>query len=376
MDVVYATCRQNFKKTLTEVFCDTILQLSNSIATLFPSCAKSKAFASQVATLLQNQTFTAQFVSAWNGAMTKEIQGNVSYKKAVLRLTGRALTYMDACNYNDARTVFLCPDLVAVMDIDIEDKLDSEELSAAKSALFDMIRQLNMCASLVINDSPPRETPTRQQIADNIRSQKKKPVGVGGSSEIVKTMLHDIMFSAVKIQDDGWSFTEEALQSCEEFKSQTYTDQTLLNELTEKGVFSCETFSDLVKCELKYFNSVCLADMKLSDESHTEILRAIKQIEAVTRVTSKIPAGMLDKIHSHASKLTNDGGGLDLANMDIQQISRDMMNQLSADDIQQLTSNVGSLLPEIANLSESMPEISNNPQLKTMMQAMGSFGKV
>lgn len=383
MDSVYTSCRQSFKETLVGVFCNTIVKLSTAIADLFPSCSKSKAFSSQVSTLLQNQTFASQFVSAWYGAMSKEVQGNVSYKKAVHRLTDRTLTYMDACNYNDARTVFLCPDLIAVMDIDVEDKLDSEELSSAKNALFAIIRQLNLCSSLIINDSQPRETPTRQQIADNIRAQKKDtdtataPVAATDvTSQIVKSMLHDIMISAINIQDEDWKFTQNAQQFCEKFKTDTHTDASLLKELNQKGVFSAKTFSDIIKCDFAYFSSVHMAEMNLSDESHKEILRSIKQIEAVTRVTSKIPAGMLEKIHTQASKITGGGEGLDIANMDIQKISRDMMSQLTAEDIQQLTSNVGSLLPEIANLSESMPEINDNPQLKTMMQAMGALGKV
>ena len=81
-----------------------------------------------------------------------------------------------------------------------------------------------------------------------------------------------------------------------------------------------------------------------------------RQLNDLSKVQQNIPAGMLGTIENYANSLAGKitSGDADFSSLDLQSIGEDVLKQCSEEDMSQLGNNIGSLLPALGSLQQTV----------------------
>jgi hypothetical protein len=104
-----------------------------------------------------------------------------------------------------------------------------------------------------------------------------------------------------------------------------------------------------------------------------------RQLNDLSKVQQHIPPSMLGTIENYATNLASKitAGDADLSSLDLQSIGEDVLRQCSEEDMSQLANNIGSLLPALGSLQQSVQEqAGGHDQAIPNLGALGLTGLV
>lgn len=348
------------------------------------------------------------FIENWEIEMVKDVPMRVSYNKAFRRITGQNATYYDICAYNDADVLFSHLGLKQYLDMDLLEKYKSDVMSAEqKKVCWKFITYLNKYAT-VYSGVERRKSPSRQEIHDNIQQHTKKDSQQSSSTstvvQIVQEVLREVrskinLDCAEKIDTAGQTAAIDALLTslaenvASETFCQSYNDQW--SKFVERKVDTAESSGISVKNGLSqhklkpedfkqfedvdFFGAIKVSETfsnlkthvseKAANEFFSVIVSGTTQISTFLSVAKNVPANLMRTIEESAKNMN----GNNIQNVDFMKLGQDVISNSSPQDLQNLASNIGNLLPDLQNMASTMQGNGGMPDMSSLMQQMGGM---
>lgn len=396
-----------FKESVTKAFSETAISFCNFVSNLFPKCGKTREVMLSMQVLPSMPKMSRNFIENWEVEMVKDVPLRVSYNKAFRRITGQNATYYDVCAYNDADVLFSHLGLKQYLDMDLLEKYKSETMtSEQKKICWNFITHLNLYAT-IFSGVERRKPPSRQEIHDNIQQHTKKDSEQSSTStvvQIVQEVLREVrskinLDSAEKIDTAGQTAAIDAhlTMLAENVSSETFcqsyneqwskfvarTVETASNsKISVKNGLSqnkfkpedFDQFEDIdffraVKVSETFSNLKTNVSEQAANDFFNTIVSGTAQIATFLSVAKNVPANLMRTIEESAKNMN----GTDMQGVDFMKLGQDVISNSSPQDLQNLASNIGSLLPDLQNMASTMQANGGMPDMSSLMQQMGGM---
>lgn len=309
----------------------------------------------------EDEALVRKFFSTLNEPVNPK---TAKYAKAVGRiLQGEQATLFFAVEYRDAESL-KSSDAFAECFPDFLRGADEERRARAWTTLRAMAR---LCYT--IQSVEPPSVPTRAEIEANIaqfRALKHRAKGTaaggGGSGSMQRAFFEKLLEATSVLPTAVGSACRERLHAvptqehaalCLKWAEHPFAGR---EAAFGGGVFTAEELDAFAGLEPSKWHA---AEGQL------------RQLNDLSRVQQNIPSSMLGTIESYATNLAGKitSGDADLANLDLQSIGEDVLKQCSEEDMAQLANNIGSLLPALGSLQQTV-----QAQAGEVGQAMPNLG--
>ena len=263
-------------------------------------------------------------ISAWYDTMaTPLLRQHAKYVRAISSVTNHTPILYHAIRYRDVRAVMACANPVAPLDIGV----CTEGLTPDESGVFwtYMNELCEKCFRWKGVDPPP--VPTAEELAQDIEKRRTQrpnssdpPVPVKGLSNGVDdlwTQLCAKRGTPVPIQDDHRKRIREYVRA-----HATDSSEELLRAFPELG----------------------------TDEYTPEHMDIVDRIRSIVAMDDAIPSNMMRGIENMAGKLVRDlnNGRCDLNSLDIEGIGKQVIQNVSDQDMETFASNLSTIIPALA----------------------------
>ena len=327
-------------------------------------------------------------VESWKDALCVHVSGK--WSAPVLRITSNLTNGFHAVSYTDMNALMPCIKKFDALG-DCPDTILTDPNISKNPDVWKVLSEL----TAVISDTYPDEVPVIPSVDDikrNIAEHKAMKLTQTLHDTTDKPTIKDVPTPV--ITDTQASIAKAVKQVfvnlCKELTADStagkkfnqyvkpFTGEFILEKLKEihgkygedfeeacdKGdiEYICDTvdWSPLFEDEKRrnYF----ITKIETADEKSFETIRGhLNHLNSFTRVQEHIPAGMMNKIESYTSglltKLKNNE--IKFADLDIEQIGKDVVDSSAEDDVEKMGENINELLP-IIQRSGLFTQMMNN----------------
>jgi len=288
-----------------------------------------------------------------------------SYAKAFKRLTGQQLTMYDVVSYNDVDAILSSENGRRALGAGVLYDAEDLEVTDKQKVLPLMRRVCVACRGLALPAALPA-VPTRAEIAANIKDNRKQRgnvVSAGatapGASKVREARVECVRDAVTTLGGNAKAVTEQLL-------AQIDTD------LRAGGASAVQKHD--YAAVMGIASMKCLQLPPPSDKNETawkSFCDNVHRTHSLGEMTKAIPAGMMQTIESQAMALAGgvQNGSIDMKDLDLTSIGKNVMESCSADDMQNLAGNIDEVLPNLSALAASM-QSSGGPALPADMQSL------
>lgn len=307
---------------------------------LFPACLVAKEKRVQLTGVVRgNAEREAQAVAEWHANMGAPLHASVRYASALRRLGANADLYA-ACAYKDLPSVLASAEHFETLHA-LEPEASLEAKPEAKAPMWAFLAVLNDHARRYHGEVAPR-VPTPDEIKENIRahkqqkSQAQKPMARGWESVYDELATHLGVGDAERCDvAAGMAMWTTALRehdlagACERRDAAAIAAVPFEHEPTRRALAGA------------------------LDERAWQLLG---QLNGLAGVTQAVPSNMMSRIEQQANRLASEiaCGQTDLSKLDLTSIGQSVLEGCDVSDVQQLGSQMGSLLPMLQQLQANI----------------------
>ena len=270
------------------------------------------------------------------------------YAKAVSRiLGGEQATLFFAVEYRDTESL-KSSDTFAECLPDFLSTDDESRRARSWQTLRAMVR---LC--YVVECVEPPVVPTRADIEANIsqframKQRAKNGPAIGGSGSMQRAFFEKLLETASVLPGPLATACRQRLHAiptqdhaamCIKWAEHQYTSRS---ELFGDDIFTAD--------EHEAFAELDAAKWQAAEAQ-------FRQLNDLSKVQQNIPSSMLGTIENYATNLASKitAGDADLSSLDLQSIGEDVLRQCSEEDMSQLANNIGSLLPALGSLQQTV----------------------
>lgn len=293
------------------------------------------------------------------------------YAKAVSRiLGGEQATLFFAVEYRDAESL-KTSDSFAEFLPDFLSTDDEPRRARSWQTLRAMAR-----LSYVVECVEPPVVPTRADIEANInqframKQRAKNGPAIGGSGSMQRAFFEKLLETASVLPGPMANACRQRLHAiptqdhaaiCLKWAEHQYKSRS---ELFGDDIFTAEEHE---------------AFAELDGTKWQTVEAQFRQLNDLSKVQQNIPSSMLGTIENYATNLAGKitAGDADLSSLDLQSIGEDVLRQCSDEDMSQLANNIGSLLPALGSLQQTVQSQAGvNGQGLPNLGALGLTGLV
>lgn len=293
------------------------------------------------------------------------------YAKAVGRiLGGEQATLFFAVEYRDAESL-KSSDAFAEC---LPDFL-SDENEARRARSWQTLRAMARLCYIVQCVEPPG-VPTRADIEANItqfraiKQRAKSGGSVGGSGSMQRAFFEKLLETTTALPGPIAGACRERLHAvptqehaamCTKWAEHQFTSRS---EPFGGDIFTREEHEAFAEFDAAKWQAV---------EAQ------LRQLNDLSKVQQNIPSSMLGTIENYATNLAGKitAGDADLSSLDLQSIGEDVLRQCSEEDMSQLANNIGSLLPALGSLQQTVQsQAGANGQAMPNLGALGLSGLI
>jgi len=337
-----------FRENARKSFWDLTVSFSDSLGESFPNCADTKDLVLWCKNVIVgDEVEEGKGIHNWYDAMMEPLK-KTKYSKAVERINGSPPVIYHACVYKDFEAISTSTSSPSLTRLNISEKLTDPNFSEESRAVFwKYIDELNKNASEYTGKPFPK-VPTRDEIAENIKKQKKNDSS--STQHQQPSMLKGFCTSLSAFCEVRGCKNVFDLQN-EEETSKIYTKWT---EISKKEVDGVSVFNLCKKNDtsvLKLFvEDFPMINWELPMEENQWTL--LNKLLSFCTVGDAIPSHMMGKIESMASRLADDimSGKADMSSMDLKSIGEEVLSQCNPNDMSHFANNIDKILPAITNL--------------------------
>lgn len=326
-----------FKKKHIAEFVRLGTEFGESLAETFPDCQETKDWMLWYKNIIgDDPAKQEQAMEKWHAAVCLPLaKGTARYSKAVQCLTGQPATIYHAIKYHDADAVHANDEMLRALDFPSKlAKMETED----RKIFWEYMESMNDAAYKGMRVDAP-SVPTPKEISDNIEQRKR---GAAGSSEAsLKSGVAELWEKLLTARN----MPVQPL-NCEDFVkfagSATVADgSTLLKACQDKNPEAASALKTA-------FPDVGEADF---EEEHWALYEKLLQL---VQMESAIPHNMMRGIENVASKLVQDleNGSASLGDLDLDSIGKQVLDQVSTEDVSAFAGNLEKLLPMLNSLGK------------------------
>lgn len=304
--------------------------------------------------------------------LAEACDGCVTYAKSFKRIMGRSITVADIVAYRDkdallrvtyeegADNNYGFSHLLRESDIDITDQNIEDVWKAIDSCCVATRTYFGM--------SPGNpDVPSRETIAKEIKMHKEMKKN-GSSSTLDVARISQVseafgdLFSAYELKKPDFGAAELA-ELDRTLSSSTDTGSTIMDACVAGN------FDALVGSALgKKIGMPSRGEDTTHEGVWTELASKLERSHGLYKMKGNIPQNMMSTIEKSATKLAaNMSSGQMPTN--VMDIGQDIINQCSAEDLQQLAGNIHNLVPDLKKVYDGM----QGPGAPQMDQSMGNM---
>lgn len=366
----------------TKRFGDAQTELWKGMAELFADRDDVKKVSNQIQIIASQPLYLGQFVSEWHNALVMEPPGGVSYGKAFKRITSRPATYYDCAAYRDHKVLFTNELLVRSFQCDLVELFEDARSEASRKNCFEIIDVLND-AALAVAGAEALPRPSREELAANIsKSSVAKKAGARGDVSLTAGMLRDIVAS-VSASAHATAPEREALGAlCDRILPAGAKTTSFPVKLVQQhwAALPDEDRADAAKL-LAVEHELCTAELRavvgrMDAGESAKFTGAVQQFLSLEKIAGGISTGLLRAVQDELGDmegLVGPDGGVDMSKLDMQKLVPNLMQKINPDEIQDMASNIGTMLPEIQKMA-GQQGMDVNAVMKQTMGAVGGAG--
>lgn len=335
------TIKQNISSLIGNGFLDAIRQMVNACLPQHASAMEAK--------LTVAKLNVEEYIEQWNQEVNDP--ATVQYGKAFARLAGRPITVRDVISYRDIDSLVQSglPQRALKIDFGIKD-VKHEGLADLWEAVDTACRLASMRATL--NDDV--RIPTRDEIAANIKSHKKAKARATPKIGVHEARNETIKQALIELCN-GSSVPPPKLphncnDTCDKLFSTTHENATYGEHATSGDTKALAT------CPFPTDWGIPSSVTSQNSDAWTKFAQAVAKSYNLHKMQQSIPANMMNQIEKQAMDIAAgmESGNMDLGSMNIGSIGESVLQECSAADLEQLSSNMGSILPNLNTLASTL----------------------
>lgn len=317
----------------------------------------------------EDDALVSRFFAMLNEPVTPK---KAKYAKAVGRISGgEPVTLFFAVEYRDAESLKSSDAFVDCFPDFMRSENDSR-----RSRSWQTLRAMVRLCFTIHGVEPPR-VPTRADIESNIsqfrakkQHAKKSGTGVDGSGSMQRAFFEKLLETTSVLPVSIAKTCRERLHAIPTQQHASMCMKWVDHQFSSR----CEPFGDdiFTREEQEAFAAL--------DASRWPAVEAqFRQLNDLSKVQQNIPSSMLGTIEKYATNLASKitAGDTDLSSLDLQSIGEDVLQQCSEEDMSQLASNIGSLLPALGSLQQNVQSHAGmNGQTVPNLRDLGLAGLV
>lgn len=289
--------------------------------------------------IVNSDSKKAEGVASWRDCMLESLHPSVKYCKTLNRVlgSGRAAVY-HAIAYRDIAAIDLSCSSQVWKDINVSKEMQSERWTPEDTATFWEFMDDLTRASFDATSTAPGPVPTRDELAESIRSSKKNPDATSRAFTVAVQSLCESR--GVPAVGDG--AMPELLRTCGN------ADAALMSRIGDRDV-GCLDDVDALTPMLG-----CGATKQPMTSTDWTLLSQVFTMSSVSRA---VPGRMMSSIESVAAKMAQDvvDGKCQLTAEKLQEVSAEVMGGMNQRDIAELSQNVQHLLPALNAMRAGIP---------------------
>ena len=313
-------------------FWDIMRDFLESLAATFPDCAETSDWKLWINNVIANdEKKRVEGIEKWcAGAQSPLKKGCAKYAKAVASITGAPACVYQAGAYRDIDAIHASDKWLC--DLNLPEKLRSAAMNDKSRVIFwKYMDELNKHAYAATGIAVPR-VPTSEEIAADI--QRRKGLGSSlptGKAPGLQQGLHEL-----------WK------QLCE-------SRGVAPENVDEVGQKLTELSGVCMRCRDRDADAFAEAAAALglgADPPTEEHWTLLDKAFGMATMESAIPAPMMRGIESVANKLVKDlaSGNADLGALDIESIGKQVLCNVSNDDVSSFADNLDKILPALERM--------------------------
>ena len=311
--------------------------------------------------------------------LAETCDGCVTYAKSFKRITGRSITVADIVSYRDKDALLrVTYDEGSDSNYGFSHLLRESDITLTDQNIDDVWKAIDACcvATRTYFGMAPGnpEVPTRDAIAREIKMHKDmKKNGAGSTLDAARVSQISEAFTELFQAHDmpEPQFGPEELSELDDLLGAPTASGVTVIEACAKGDFTALVSSKLGK-KLSMPNK---GDNPGADPAWTSLAEKIERSHGLFKMKGNIPQNMMSTIEKSATRLAaNMSSGQMPTN--VMDIGQDIINQCSAEDLQQLAGNIHNLVPDLKKVYDGMqgqgiPPM--DPAMGNMMDMLGGM---
>lgn len=295
--------------------------------------------------VLENTEKMTEGIKAWCDCMLEPLDSSVRYAKPLDRIIDGPGVVFHAMSYRDVAGMTTSTTSDVWARLKMAEKMSSPDWTEADSeSIWTFMDELAHVAFSATSTTPPR-VPTRDELAQSIRSKKKSSV----ANESPMTQAFNVAVNALCGSRNVPAVSDAAMGAIRE-SCQTLLARDSSPSVIERVTSRDESVLPLVNDCLPALG--CSSSPAMQDRDWT----MLSQLLTMSSVERAVPRTMMANIEQVASKLANDvmEGRCALTPDRLQEVSTEVMSTINPSDLQRLTASMGDLMPALSALSAGM----------------------
>ena len=296
---------------------------------------------------------------------------HVPYAKAFYDITGTSLSVLALIHYGDMERALTVADMTELDHVHVKwlNKYQNANKKTQKiiKKVFIALAELSLQATK--NPDPRSEYPTQQAISDNIekRREEKKMLIEARNTTIDETERNLICEAISHLEGlcppegieqynpDTLAKSNNTTKVCEAWQSiKSEEARKAIRDRSFKNLVACVVLDPLNVLNLP--EAVNRATKFSKSKPMDKFWETISKEASFSNVRDHIPVGIMENIEKQAQSMIEriQNGDMSFADIDINTIGETVMQNCSAADIEALSENIPSVLPELQGMMKGM----------------------